>query len=811
MKITSGKINISISVVITFENQTSKTYICNPSDKIKDSLTKFADFLKIDFQKLFFLYAGNRLSNDDINKAIYDLMNSLDKRDNKMNILVYSLEVSTSHQNPDEINLIIIFESNETEIIKENRDKLMKDIFKSFAEKKKLDINKLIFKYGDKKIDLNKKFDDIANSLDKKCLGMTILVYHRTPLVVNFVLNNITKYSINCFLEDNIREIFNLYCFENKLNINNLIFTYQNNPVNLDNNFLDLNTNEPEKSENDILNVNSIETDKKTIEIKVLNKYNDNIKTPPTSKNNNKCLKIFLITLAIVLVVTIVIIVLVLVLRKKDDDKDEGKSTNKGEEEEEDETCLKYDSKNIECQECYMGYNLVDGKCYADFFIKAVYQTIADGDTINLIYSEFYLSRIIYMIIDGIKVDKPKERYYQFPKKGNHIVYIKIDQYMTSLLFSSLPNLISVSFTDFHEYFPNFETSFIYCTNLLSVDMSKIYYNYSYSFYRMFDGCSSLKKVKFKTKNFIVKNSMEKMFFDCKSLTSIDLSNLDVTGVTTFENMFSGCNSIQTINLKGFKLIKAKNINGMFYDCYSLKYIDLSSFQPVVLNGMKNVFYNCSSLTSINLNRFYTSLVTDMSFLFLNCSSLKILDLSSFNTQKVQYIYNMFQNCASLTSIIFSSSFVLDSAGNLDSFFSGCHSLEYIDFDITITTKIRTLTKVFSDCYSLKSITFSNFEVYYYSNLKEMFSGCYSLTSLDLSFEQSFRNLNTLQLEKIFYDCPNLSYIKFFKIDVSNDFKLFNKNISNTGTIILTENYKNSLEGKNNEDNPPSTWIKELY
>ena len=208
MKIAPEKINTSISVVITFENQTSKTYICNPTDIIKDSLTKFANFLKINFQKLFFLYAGNILKNDDINKTLYNLMNSLDKRDNKMNILVYSMEASVLPQNQDEINLIIIFESNETEVIKERRDKLMGDIFKSFAQKKGVDINKLMFKYGDKEIDLNKKFDDIANSLDKKCLGMTILVYHRTPLLVNFIFDNISKYSIDCYMEDNIREIF---------------------------------------------------------------------------------------------------------------------------------------------------------------------------------------------------------------------------------------------------------------------------------------------------------------------------------------------------------------------------------------------------------------------------------------------------------------------------------------------------------------------------------------------------------------------------------------------------------------------------
>ena len=103
----------------------------------------------------------------------------------------------------------------------------------------------------------------------------------------------------------------------------------------------------------------------------------------------------------------------------------------------------------------------------------------------------------------------------------------------------------------------------------------------------------------------------------------------------------------------------------------------------------------------------------------------------------------MFQNCHSVTSISFGSNFVTNKVVNLTEIFSGCHSLENIGFDITITTSngfditITTSNQYFensfSDCYSLKSINFLSLSLFQYANLKGMFSGCYSLNSIDLS------------------------------------------------------------------------------
>ena len=229
MKTDPNKIDSSITVLIIYGNQTSETYICNPNDKIKDCLTKFAEkIIKMELRSLYFLYGGTQIAKNNLDKSIYDIMNSQDKLERKMSILVYPIDIDISFRpkNLEEISIIFILESNKTKIIKADRDKLMRDIFKDFARNEGLDFNSLMFKYGDKKIEFNEKlkFDNIANSLDKKCLGMTILVYHRTPLTINFIFNNNFKYIMNCFLEDKIREIINKYCIQNNLDINNLLF-----------------------------------------------------------------------------------------------------------------------------------------------------------------------------------------------------------------------------------------------------------------------------------------------------------------------------------------------------------------------------------------------------------------------------------------------------------------------------------------------------------------------------------------------------------------------------------------------------------
>ena len=426
----------------------------------------------------------------------------------------------------------------------------------------------------------------------------------------------------------------------------------------------------------------------------------------------------------------------------------------------EEEKCLKCYENKTECEICNLGYSLVKGKCKSDYLIKVTYLTSIPNEEINLSDVSIYVSE---MLIDGENFYRISK--YIFPEKGYHTVYFRFlpltigyDVY----LFSGNENIISVKFLNFDEYIPaiNFKGMFSKCTNLTSVDFSKISFEnyYRYDFNDIFNGCINLKYVNFYNFN---TDKLDNMFYNCISLISIDLSKLNTIQTKTFENMFYNCISLKSINLKGINLESVTNINYMFYNCISLESIDLSDFQPHVLEKMENVFSNCINLTYINLNNFDTQNVVYMNYLFYNCSSLKYINLTDFNTKNVKYLNNTFSYCTSLKSIdIFN--FETNKVEYMNSMFSHCYSLESINLLSFVTDNIKDMNSMFSHCYSLKNIKFNkkNFLTDNVQNMTSFFSHCYSLTTIDLS---NFNTKNVKYFNNMFSHCYSLT-----TIDLSN-------------------------------------------
>ena len=499
------------------------------------------------------------------------------------------------------------------------------------------------------------------------------------------------------------------------------------------------------------------------------------------------------------------------------------------------EMCKTCHTKKIECTSCNIGYKLVDGKCRPDFFIKAVYDIQSAG------YCDLFnsnrLSSVVRLIVDGKDISPIVNR-YEFEELKEYTVYIKlkmVTNLVTGEFFSKIPYLKSVIFSDFYEDSPKvpdigFHSLFRECTNLVSVDFSKISYTYSNTlhFYYIFYGCTKLTNVNLNFKNEVALSNAFQMFEGCSSLTSVDLSKLDTTKVysfyssfkdceslvsldlsmfsvdkvTNFEKMFYNCFSLESINLYDWRLSSATVTRSMFSNCTSLEYLDLSSFRPPDLTFIGNMFYNCKSLTSIDLYGFYTTKVNNLDYLFYNCASLKSIDLSSFNTQAVTSMKGIFQLCTSLTSINFGNNFKTSAVVYFDYFFSDCYSLTSINLESFTITKFSRLSYMFHNCYNLKSVDISNFKFTGGSGkyISHMFSGCYSLTSVNfvnekIKFYTSY--------EGLFYDCPNLKYLNFSFADKGSfGYSIFNANISATGEIILdSELYKE------NKINVPSEWI----
>ena len=125
-----------------------------------------------------------------------------------------------------------------------------------------------------------------------------------------------------------------------------------------------------------------------------------------------------------------------------------------------------------------------------------------------------------------------------------------------SKCFSNIKNLISVTFTDFDEYFPNlgYVSLFEGCSNLISVDLTNTHkFNWAY-LDNMFKDCFNLVHIDFIKFKFAA-NSTTDMFRNCYSLTSTDLSKLDISKVKTLSYMFYNCNSLQSLDFLLFSLI----------------------------------------------------------------------------------------------------------------------------------------------------------------------------------------------------------------------------------------------------------------
>ena len=160
----------------------------------------------------------------------------------------------------------------------------------------------------------------------------------------------------------------------------------------------------------------------------------------------------------------------------------------------------------IECKTCNIGYKLINGYCKVDYLIKVTYLSISQNEKINLmspgvIYD--ITGHISLMIIDWDDFDPNLE--YTFPDKGYHIIYYKyikfilLETFPNEYMFYGIDRIMSVSFSDFDDYIPNinFKGLLASCTNLTSVDLSKVSFEMalSYNLKDMFNNCINLKHV----------------------------------------------------------------------------------------------------------------------------------------------------------------------------------------------------------------------------------------------------------------------------------------------------------------------------
>ena len=153
--------------------------------------------------------------------------------------------------------------------------------------------------------------------------------------------------------------------------------------------------------------------------------------------------------------------------------------------------------------------------------------------------------------------------------------------------------------------------------------------------------------IKYSFKHYLSKTNH--LFIFCKNLISIDMSNFKSQNIINTRAMFSGCESLININLSNFNTKNVFNIKYMFCDCKSLINLNLLNFNTQNVTDMSGMFYGCNSLTNLNLSNFITKNAINMSCMFYGCEALTKLDLSNFITQNPINLSNIFSGCNSLT------------------------------------------------------------------------------------------------------------------------------------------------------------------
>ena len=118
----------------------------------------------------------------------------------------------------------------------------------------------------------------------------------------------------------------------------------------------------------------------------------------------------------------------------------------------------------------------------------------------------------------------------------------------------------------------------------------------------------NLKKITFGN-NFNTSNvtNMSGMFLYCRNLLKLDLSNFDTSKVTTMARMFFACISLTELNLSSFNTSNVTIMAQMFEGCRSLTILDLRSFDTSKVSTNSNsyitMFNDLRNITQILVTR----------------------------------------------------------------------------------------------------------------------------------------------------------------------------------------------------------------
>ena len=239
--------------------------------------------------------------------------------------------------------------------------------------------------------------------------------------------------------------------------------------------------------------------------------------------------------------------------------------------------------------------------------------------------------------------------------------------------------------------FPNFGNSLSSLTNMTS----------------MFEGCTSLTSVDISGSNLSNVTTMFRAFLSCTSIQTLNMSNINLSSCSTVLRCFDGCNNLTDANISNIILGTSITFASFFIGCSSLINISMANtFSTGHVNNISSIFQNCSSLQEVNLSDWNVTNVTNSSGVFSSCSNLVTVNINNWDLKNVTNISSFFNSCINLENIYGYENILINNTGNvaINSFFSNCRKIEYLDLSNWSGVTLTTLDNLFSLCIELVEI-----------------------------------------------------------------------------------------------------------
>ena len=252
------------------------------------------------------------------------------------------------------------------------------------------------------------------------------------------------------------------------------------------------------------------------------------------------------------------------------------------------------------------------------------------------------------------------------------------------------------------------------------------------------------------------------MFLDCENLQTINgIEQWDTSNVTDMHNMFESCRHLRYLDLRSFDMSNVRDTMNMFGGCDELQVLRLdnwdydnitriindTSLPTGDIDGISRLMYvqETNIINPDNQDERLTA-PDGWKFVYVAGNPQDTYDSDSrpfkYNgdiqevnvavTEEHDDLSNMFDGCENLEVIHNIDTWDTSNVTSMDSMFSNCNKLIYLDLSSWDTSNVTNMDSMFFHCENLIYLDIRNFNISDYTEIRDMFSDCYDLQVLRL-------------------------------------------------------------------------------